>query len=421
MVQSTNKKPPSIEQLLQGVTERLEKHALGWRAVVLNLSHLRPDANRAGQIRIAGNTFQASVQQFDGQIFVLHHGDIAFLCKDADGAALDAAIAKIRSLFSDDPLASKVEDPRIGSFATAYDLERDYEKFVTYVRQVVLEEDRRQKRLSMVAGNSQKDQRQPMDPQGLVELMATIGHADLTNVLRRQSVCSIVSGEAPKPIYRELYISIPDLRDTFMPRREIASDRWLFQYLTQTLDRRVLAILTHTADPTLTHSYSVNLNVSTLLSPEFQNFDQSLRPGTRGSITIELEKVDIFNDLGAYMFARDYAHERGYRICLDGATALTLPFIDRDRLGIDLVKVFWTNDINGKQRSGRASEVRDAIERIGKSRIILAHCADAEAIQFGLDCGVRLFQGRYVDRLLTGSGSAAGKGAAAAPRAAASG
>ena len=421
MPQSASKKPSSVEQLLQGVCERLERNPAGWCAVVLNLSRLQPDANRAGQLRIANNTFQASVQQLDGQIFALHQGDVVFLCKDADSEMLDAAVAKTALLFHDDPITAATPQSRVGGFATSYDLQRDYPKFSAYVRQGVAEEERRQKRTATAAVMPEKDQRQPMDPQALAELIATVTRADLTNVIRRQSVCTIVSGDVPKPIYREIYVSIADLRDAAMPKRDIASDRWLFQYLTQILDRRVLAVLTHTEDPALTHSYSINLNVSTLMSPEFQSFDQSLRPGTRGSITIEIATIDIFNDLNTYIFARDYVHERGYRVCLDGATALTLPFIDRDRLGLDLVKIFWSPDFVGKQRSGRASDVRDAIERIGQNRIILAHCADAEAVQFGLNCGVRLFQGRYVDRLLAGAASTPAKGAAAAPKAAAAG
>ena len=223
-----------------------------------------------------------------------------------------------------------------------------------FVQQIYMEEQRRQKRLAAIAGDAQTNgKRQPMDPQALGELVNNIGRADLTNVLRRQAVCAIAPGDTPKPIYRELYISIPDLRDAVMPKRDIASDRWLFQYLTQTLDRRVLALLRRNDDSNLAHSYSLNLNISTLLSPEFQAFDQNLRSGSRGSIVIEIEKVDIFNDIGSYIFARDFVRERGYRICLDGVTALTLPFIDRERLGIDLVKVFWSPDLGDPARPER--------------------------------------------------------------------
>lgn len=415
MAQATTEKTTNVEHLLHEFTERLEKHPFGWRAVILNLSRLRPDNRRSQQIRIAANTFEGLVRHFEGQIFLLSQGDIVFICKDADVASVDNAVNKVRFLFGDDPLAAAIDDIQSDGFSTWYDLAREYVKFAGFVQQIYLEEQRRQKRLAAIAGDAQRSTRLPMDPQALAELNTTIARADLSNVLRRQAVCAIAPGEQPKAIYREVYVSIPDLRDAVMPKRDIASDRWLFQYLTQTLDKRVLAILRRVDDSSLAHSYSVNLNISTLLSQDFQAFDQSLRSGSRGSIVIEIEKVDIFNDLGAYIFARDYVRERGYRICLDGVNALTLPFIDRERLGLDLVKVFWSPDLGDPARPERSAEVRAAIERVGKSRVIIARCDTADAVRFGHECGVQLFQGRHIDRMLTATGNTAVRGRLAAP------
>lgn len=409
MVLPATDKTANVEHLLYNFTERLQRHPFGWRAVVLNLSRLRPDNRRAQQIRIAANTFEGLVRHFEGQIFLLAQGDIVFICKDADVGSVDGAVNKVRYLFGDDPLASATDDIQSDGFSTWYELARDYVKFAGFVQNLYLEEQRRQKRLATIAGDGQREARQPMDPAALSELVKIVERADLTNVIRRQPVCAIIPNEAPKAIYREVYVSIPDLRDAVMPKRDIASDRWLFQYLTQTLDRRVLTMLRRGDDSALAHSYSLNLNISTLLSTEFQAFDQNLRAGTRGSIVIEVEKVDIFNDIGAYIFARDYVRERGYRICLDGVTALTLPYIDRERLGIDLVKVFWSPDLDDPARPERAAEVKAAIERVGKSRVIIARCENADAVRFGHESGVHLFQGRHIDRLLSAGNSPAAR------------
>lgn len=406
MAQAATDKTANVEHLLHDFTERLQKHPFGWRAVVLNLSRLRPDNRRAQQIRIAANTFEGLVRHFEGQIFLLAQGDIVFICKDADVASVDNAVNKVRYLFGDDPLAAAIDDIQSDGFSTWYDLAREYVKFAGFVQNLYLEEQRRQKRLAAIAGETPQSARQPMDPAALAELVKILERADLSNVIRRQAVCAIIPNEQPKAIYREVYVSIPDLRDAVMPKRDIASDRWLFQHLTQTLDRRVLTMLRRGDDSALAHSYSLNLNISTLLSPEFQAFDQSLRSGTRGSIVIEVEKVDIFNDIGAYIFARDYVRERGYRICLDGVTALTLPYIDRERLGIDLVKVFWSPDLGDPSRPDRAAEVKAAIERVGRARVIIARCDNADAVRFGHESGVHLFQGRHIDRLLSASNPA---------------
>ncbi|HXQ52610.1 MAG TPA: hypothetical protein VN802_16055 [Stellaceae bacterium] len=387
----------SVEQLLFDYADRLKRNAQGRRAVAIHLSRLRPDNRGTHQIRIAANTFESLVKQFEGQIFVLQQGDIVFICREDNVVSIDAAVTKVRYLFGDDPIASQADDNTDG-FATWFNLSDGTGAFQDFIDELRREEDKRRKRVSSLVG-PQSSERQPMDPLGLHELISTIARADLSNILRRQSVCAFGPGEPPKPIFRELYVSIADLRDAVMPRRDIASDRWLFQYLTQTLDKRVLALLRKVDDSALSQSFSLNLNISTLLSPEFQAFDNSLKAGARGSIVIEVEKVDIFADLGAYIFARDFVRERGYRLCLDGMTRLTLPYVDRASLGLDLVKLIWSPDMADGSDGDRQHEFLAAIERIGKTRLILARCDTEQAVAFGHKAGIRAFQGRYIEKL----------------------
>jgi hypothetical protein len=398
-------KTAGVEHLLVDYTRRLARFPGSRRAVIIHLSRLRPDNRRVHHIRIAANTFETLVKQFNGQIFVLQNADIIFICKDASVAIIDEAIGKLRYFFGDDPLAADLDEAGPDNFTSWFDLERDYPAFLAIVEKVHEEAERRKKRLAALTGDA-RDEREPLDPAGLAELVKTIAGADLSNVLRRQAICMMNPGEPPKAIFREIYISIPDLRDAIMPRRDITSDRWLFQYLTQMLDKRVLSILRKNDDQAIAHSYSLNLNVSTLLSPEFIAFDQSLRQGARGSIVIELEKVDIFADVGAYFFAREFLRERGYRLCLDGLSGIAFPLVEREKFGFDLVKLFWSPDLVDKQHSERGAELRAALEQPGKSRIILARCDNEDAVEFGLAAGLRLFQGRHVDRLLAIAGGA---------------
>jgi hypothetical protein len=399
--QGTDETASGNEYLLLDAVQRLAKNPVGRCAVVMHVSELRPDRRRSHHIRIAVNIFEMLVKQFDGQIFLLSNGDIVFLCKETDSAAVDEAVMRVRYLFGDDPLVSDIDLDGADGFATWYDLGTDYLGFAHYAERMYTDCARRRKRTTRLpAGAGPSAELLPMEPQALTELINATQQADLSNLLRRQSICAVIAGETPMPVFREIYVSIADLRDTIMPKRDITSDRWLFKYLTQTLDKRVLALLRRNDDSALAHSFSLNLNVSTLLSPEFLAFDASLRSGARGSIVIEIEKLEIFADLGAYLFARDFVRERGYRLCLDGATLLTLPFIERERLGLDLVKVFWSPEMADADRGGRREAFDAALDRIGKPRVILARCDTPAAIGFGLAAGVRLFQGRYVDHLV---------------------
>jgi hypothetical protein len=62
--------------------------------------------------------------------------------------------------------------------------------------------------------------------------------------------------------------------------------------------------------------------------------------------------------------------------------------------------MFWNADIKNDNKSSEGHKLKDAIERCGKSRIILARCDAADAVYYGQSLGVSLFQGRYVDSIV---------------------
>ncbi len=288
---------------------------------------------------------------------------------------------------------------------------RQYDEFLAVAQQLAEEDRRRSQRLSAIAGPAEPKapDLQPLNPRQLSELIDAIERADLSNMMRRQAICGLSADAPPQPMFRELYISIDQLRSIVMPGYNITADRWLFQHLTRTLDVRMLQLLSKNDDRAISASYSININVATLLSDRFLAFDSGLSAATRGTIVFELQPIDVFADLGAFIFARDFVKERGYRVCLDGVTNLTLPFVDRDRLGIDLVKIIWQQDALAGSRDEHIRELRDFVAGFGRARTILCRCDSEAAIAVGRALGIGLFQGHHVDRLLLGGGSYAGQ------------
>jgi hypothetical protein len=378
------------EKLLLDTAQRLARFRAERGVLHVHLSRLRPYNRRGPHLRIAANTFENLVKQFDGSIFQLGNGDIVFVCKGARTEVLDEAVARLRYLFSEDPLTHKVNDESSGGFVTWYDLERDYDRFLALAQRIYDDLD---------VDKGPATDRLSIDARRFGELIETLQSADLSNLLRRQPIAALLPGNDPHVVFRELYISIADLRDMVTPGYEIAGDRWLFQHLTNTLDRRMLSLLVRNEDGFLQSSFSMNINVATLLSPDFLEFDAGLRSGARGTILLELQLVDIFADLGAYLFAREFAKERGYRLCLDGVNHDALPYVDRNRLGLDFVKIPWRAEMAdlGETRLG---EFRGFVEGLGKARAILCHVGSDEAVNFGHASGFALFQGRHIDRLL---------------------
>jgi hypothetical protein len=399
-------KLPSQESLLAQYAQRLGRVREGRRAVHIHLSRLQPYNRRDQHIRVAVNTFELLVKSFEGQLFLLANCDIVFACKGAAVSAIDDAVMRLRYLFHEDPLTQELngENER---FCTWYDLERDYDGFLAAAQKVLADEEGRVRRLStIVASTAEPPERAPIGPRHLGQLVESIVSADLSNLMRRQAICAIAPGEAPRPVLRELYISIAELRDVIMPGFNLASDRWLFQHLTQTLDQRMLKLLLKNNDSEVSQAFSINMNVSTLLSQDFLRFDTNLRSTARGTIVLELQLVDIFADLRAFAFARDFVKERGYRLCIDSIDDLALPYIDRERMGVDIVKLAWQPGLADRVREG-ADRLRAEIDRIGKARFVMIRCDSEAAIEFGRGLGILLFQGRHVDKLLAAPRAAA--------------
>ena len=170
-----------------------------------------------------------------------------------------------------------------------------------------------------------------MTPKILARVETALSRADLSNLVRRQFICRIDAQMVPEQMFSELFISIKDLRETMLPDVNLVANRWLFQHLTTTLDKRMLAMLTKTDSISMSGDISFNINVATILSPEFQAFDDNIAASRRGSMIVELQKEDIFCDLASYVFAREFVQDKGYKVCLDGLTLETLDIIDRER------------------------------------------------------------------------------------------
>jgi hypothetical protein len=399
----TASRQSSQENLLLDYVYRLEKHKGGRKAVQVHLSRLKPFNRRDHHVRVAANSFEAMVKAVKGQLFILKSCDLIFIFKREATPDVETAVQRVRFLFSDDPLLA--EEALTGDrFATWFDAENQFDEILNLAQSLIDKEMRRQSEVrakmdTRAALKARQELGEPLTPEILNRVEAALTRADLSNLVRRQFACILGPKGAPEPTFSELFISIKDMRETMLPGVNLTSNRWLFQHLTYSLDRRMLAMLAKTDHITISGDISFNLNVSTLLSQEFLAFDDAVPASRRGHMVVELENLDIFSDLEAYTFAREFVQERGYRICVDGLTHQTFALVDRKRLGADLIKLIWHSDMvdGGKEIE---SDLRSLVRRAGENRVVLCRCDDREAVDFGRSIGIDLFQGRHIEHLI---------------------
>ena len=391
-----------IERDLNDVVNRLATSYENKIAVHVHLSQLQKHRRMPHHVRIATDTFEAAVAPLGGRLFALRNSDMIFITDSTDLLQLEVAVERLLTLFGEDPLALDEREGKQGRFASWYRLEETYTQFQAVCRDIfAAAEKSRSLMLHEAQMKETRAQLMPVQPAEIGRLEELLARADLSNMIRQQAICTALPGQPLQPLFDEYFVSIADLRDAMAPKIDLAGNRWLFQHLTRTLDLRMLAHVLREMLPQNRRAFSINLNVQTLLSPEFQKFDAQLSPAARARLVIELQLLDIFADINTYIFARDYLQERGYRICLDGLTHVTLRYVDRARLGADLVKLYWTPDGVNTMAREYMPQLREMVIQTGQARIILCRTEDQEALELGQQAGIIMYQGRYIERLYT--------------------
>lgn len=389
------------EANLMDLVRRAVQNPQDRAAVHLRLSMLRPHNRRDHHIRVARAVMADQLRIYAGEVFSLANGDLVFVCNESDREGIDLVIDKLRNLFRADPLSRDQGGQGNERFCIWYDFELDGEEFVEALEGMLStrEADR--------AAAKRRKALQPLDPTVLGQVEEVLRQADLSMLIRRQWVCAMMPRlKAPEPIVQEYYVAIGELQKRVLPQFDLASNRYLFQHLTETLDRRMMSLLVNAGQPKEGARISVNLNVSTILSPEFLAFDDRLNSASRGATAFEVQVSDIFADYAAFAFARDFLQSKGYQVAIDGVTHLTLPFLDREAMRADLVKIYWSSDLADYLEGDEGKRLQEFVNRAGPGRVILCRVDDANAIEIGNAFGIQLFQGRHIDAILADNAEA---------------
>ena len=403
------------EQSLSEYVQRIAAHSeRGW-ALHIHLSKLGP-RSRNENLVFALDMFRALVNQFSGRVFMLRSSDVICVLKDSRIAEIKAALRRIQMLFHDDPLFH-VEQDADSKFSSSYNLNDSLPQFQALVESLLSEPIAKSDAPTTPSAPERAPEVvAPLDLGRYAAIVNTVATVDLARFLRHQPACLITDDRTIVPVFEEVYTSIPDLERALGPGTRLTADRWLFQHMTKALDRRTLQMLTAKTAPEVADeqamvalrarllgsgNFSINLNVGSVLSPEFQAFDASVSSMIRGTVVLEFHKIDVFADLGSFLYVRDFARRRGYRICLDGLSHLSLPFMDRGDLGVDLMKIYWTNDMPDDRM-----HIRKLVEHAGEHRVILCRCDTDQAIEYGRSIGITLFQGKQVDTMMGGQAKA---------------
>lgn len=381
----------------------------GWSMTFFAFSRLLEHYRSEYQIKIAVNLLNDVLGDRDGVIYICEDATIMVCAKSLTKAQIDKMIFQLRYLFLDDPLAYNAEGDENPDFYTHYSLDDDWEaanetikrRLVARMRKAHLPKGAQASQMEAITPKTAKPRENAaLNATSLARIEKELPDIDLLSSLRRQPVCAALPGAPIRSIFDELYINIAHLKQALNTEIDLLSNRWLFKYLTQKLDYKMLQMLSADVMQFIPSPISLNLNIPTLLSQQFSDFDASLKPGSQISVVLELQIADVFADMSGFLSAKDAVQKLGYRVCLDGVTDLSFPQIDRLRLGFDLIKLQWNADGESDATSQMNKRLAEAIRICGVNRVILSRCDNEKAVEYGKALGLSLFQGRYLDQLI---------------------
>lgn len=364
----------------------------------LKISLIDPALRKDHIISTVINNFH-DLLGISGQAFALKNDDVFVVYPlNINENAIKAVLFSVWMLFSNDPLSAKADQLLEKHYTLPDDekiLKHEISRISNGPARPAPEKKEQKKFVAPLVYNKNE---KIFTPEMLARVSKALQNTDFSNMIRRQSVCIILDEAYPQPLFEEVFVSIADLGESILPSVSLTATPWLFQDLTETLDKRVLNSVSRHDDGAFTSAFSLNLNISTILSEEFRSFDANIHTNLKNTIVLELQPIDIFSDLQSYLMARDFAQNLGYKICIDGVTLNTLKFIDRERLSADYLKLMWSPDLPFALQEN--PELTESLSRIGSNRTILCRIDDKEALTTAKQYNITLFQGRYIQYLI---------------------
>ncbi len=394
--------PVGEEPILLEHLQRFERARTGSLAVHFHFSRLRDPYHQPRYIRIAARAFDSLISAYDASLYVLFNADLVLVCRDVRIGAIDPVVHKLRALFSNDPLVvGDPSDPTL-LFASWYDFSdlNDYTRFVGMAKKMAQMAAQRRRGGDSESVRPEVMRGATLSPANLGVIAGKLRNLPINDLIRRQTVVNVTAEEETRPIlFREHFVSMSELRKKLGLEVNLFGSPWLFQYLTEYVDKRVLLNLGSGDFAQIKDPISINLNMSSISSPEFRRFHENAGPYAL-RIVIEMQLIDVFSDVTTFRRVRDWLQSEGYRVLLDGLTPLSVQFFDPSLMGTDFVKINWLSELSGEVGDDRMDYLRETVEKTGKDKIILGRVEDEATVEWGLRIGIRYFQGYFVDRLV---------------------
>jgi len=213
--------------------------------------------------------------------------------------------------------------------------------------------------------------------------------------VRDQEIAMHVPGKPMERVLTEYFISMDLLRKPLFVDVEMRGSGRLFNEFTLVLDQILLQAFD--AMHTRGGRCSVNLNVESVFTEQFENFVERTPEAVMKDVIFEFRQSNIVENFDEFQVARGLIKSKGATIAVDQIFPQTVGLVDLDYIGASIAKIHWRNG---------AEDILKERERAVKYLIdcnvlpVLIRVDNARAIEVGERMGINLFQGFLIDDML---------------------
>ncbi len=195
--------------------------------------------------------------------------------------------------------------------------------------------------------------------------------------------------------FYEFFLSVGDLQKTIAQGINIFGDRWLFQDLSRTMDLRMLEVVVRAPHARNAPTISLNLNLETVTTPAFAAFLERMPEGQK--IIVEIQAIDVLAGIRNYYEVHEVLSGLGHSLLIDGLSPTMLQMLDVPRLQPDYAKIMWAQEFIDTLHPDSNNSATAMINEVGAHKVVLARCDSQAAMAWGLQSGIRVYQGYFLD------------------------
>ena len=373
------------EKYLLSALDRIAKSSAGYAVLYISASKLKPKHRHPKFLKILEKFFDGVVGLSTGVFFPLTNGDFAILGRGFTQAAVDEAVEKLREGTSNDPI---LHGKKSSDFAAVLNFPENFASFYRFIANMVENGQNTNVQDNMIP------EARPLEAGEVEQVLSILDEVDISELVKRQSVVQIKGANQFKVDFQEFFVAVKDLNQQF-DGIDLQANRWLYFYMLQNLDKRMLAAFFSAKLRQWPDFIGVNLSLKSIYSQEFIDFAKLFEDQNK-KIVVEVQLTDIFNNLSQYFEVKEILARGQHKILIDGVSASSLKFLNIKSLNPDMIKIFWEPLWEFCPDN---EDIKKIVAEFGKENLILAKCDSSQSLSWGIRHGFNLFQGPFMDNL----------------------